>query len=96
MSIYEVGDLVTLQATFTSIDGVNTDPTTITLSVQDPGGTITTYTYAGAAVTKFATGIFRYTLSITLSGTYVYRWKGTGTVQAASPDCVIQASTTVF
>jgi hypothetical protein len=93
---YEVGDLVTLQATFTNIDGVNTDPTTVTLSVQDPGGTITAYTYAGMAVTKFATGIYRYALSITTEGRWRYRWVGTGTVQAASPDRIIDAATTVF
>ena len=93
---YEVGDLVTLQATFTSIDGVVTDPTTVTLSVQDPGGTITAYTYAGLDITKVATGIYRYALSITTPGQWVYRWAGTGTVQAASPDRIITAASTVF
>ena len=93
---YEVGDLVTLQATFTSIDGVVTDPTTVTLSVQDPGGTITAYTYAGGDVTRFAAGIYRYALSITTSGQWVYRWVGTGSVQAASSDSIINAQPTVF
>lgn len=95
-SIYQVGDSVTLQATFTSLAGVNTDPTTVSLKVKDPGGTTTTYTYAGLEITKAATGVFQYVLSITTAGRYWYKWFGTGTVQAASPDREIEAQATVF
>ena len=91
-----VGDLVMLQATFSNIDRVLTDPTTITLSVRDPGGTITAYTYAGGDVTRFEAGIYRYSLSITTSGQWIYRWVGTGSVQAASSDNIINAQPTVF
>jgi hypothetical protein len=96
MTIYQVGDGVRLQATFSSLDGVPTDPTTVSVKVTDPGGTTTTYTYAGGDITKAATGIFRYTLSITLAGRYAYKWFGTGTVQAASPDKEITAQQTAF
>jgi hypothetical protein len=96
MTIYQVGDGVRLQATFTSLDGVNTDPTTVSLKVTDPGGTTTTYTYAGGDITKAATGVFRYTLSITTAGDYTYKWFGTGTVQAASKDREITAEATAF
>jgi hypothetical protein len=95
-STFQVGDQLTLQSTFVSLDGVNADPTTITLKVCDPGGTITTYTYAGGDVTKFATGIYRYRLSITLPGRWLYKWLGAGAVQAASPDGVVDVQTSVF
>jgi hypothetical protein len=96
MSRHHVGDLVTLQATFTTLDGVNADPTTIAVCVRDPGGTITTYTYAGNEVTKAATGVFRYGLSIIVSGVWVYRWVGTGSVQVASADQTITVEATVL
>jgi hypothetical protein len=83
---YYPGDAVTLQATFTSIAGTNADPTTVALKVEDPGGTITTYTYADLDITKTAAGVFQYVLSLTLAGRYWYRWAGTGSVQAVSPD----------
>jgi hypothetical protein len=95
-SIYQVGDSVTLQATFTSLTGVSTDPTTVSLKVRDPGGTTTTYTYAGMDITKAATGVFQYALSITTVGRYTYKWFGTGTVQAASSDREIDAQATLF
>lgn len=95
-TIYQVGDSVTLQATFTSLSGVNTDPTTVMLKVRDPGGTTTTYTWAGGDITKAAPGVFQYALSITTAGRYWYKWFGTGTVQAASADREIEAQTTQF
>ena len=95
-TIYQVGDSVTLQATFSSLTGVPTDPTTVSVKVLDPSGTTNTYTFAGGAVTKSATGIYQYVLSITMAGRYTYKWFGTGTVAAASPDNEIVAQATVF
>jgi NADPH:quinone reductase-like Zn-dependent oxidoreductase len=96
MTIYQVGDAVRLQATFRSLDGVNTDPTAVSVKVLDPGGTITTYTLAGGQVVKAADGVFRYTLSLTVAGLYTYKWFGTGTVQAASRDMALEAQQTAF
>ena len=93
---FQVGDELTLQSTFVSLDGVNADPTTITLKVRDPGGTITTYTYAGSDVTRYATGVYRYRLSMTFAGRWLYKWLGAGTVQAASSDGVLNVQQSVF
>jgi hypothetical protein len=80
---YDKGDLVRLTATFTVSSAV-TDPTTITLKVQDPSGNEATYTYALAQVTKVSTGVYRYDLTIDEAGYWTWRWAGTGTVVAAS------------
>jgi molybdopterin-guanine dinucleotide biosynthesis protein len=59
------------------------DPTTITLTVVSPSGTSTSYTYAGATVTKSATGVYYKDLTPDAAGEWLYRWTGTGTVAAA-------------
>lgn len=60
-----------------------TDPTTVTLKVLDPAGTTTTYTYAGATVTKDSLGVYSKTLDLTLEGRYQYSWEAGGAVVAA-------------
>ena len=45
MSSYINGDTIRLSATFT-VDGAATDPTTVTLRVKAPSGTVAAYTYA--------------------------------------------------
>ena len=77
---YLEGSTVRVQATFV-VGGVNTDPTTVTLKVKSPAGVTTTYTYAGATVTKSATGIYYKDLGPTIldvPGKWYYRWIGTG------------------
>jgi hypothetical protein len=80
---YDKGDLVRLTATFTVSD-VNTDPTAVTLKIQDPSGNETTYTYALGQITKTATGQYRYDLTIDETGYWYYRWEGTGAVVASA------------
>ncbi len=60
-----------------------TDPTTITFKIENPAGTITTYTYAGATITKNATGDYYIDVNLATEGTYHWRWVGTGAVAAA-------------
>jgi gp6-like head-tail connector protein len=64
------------QATLTNtfqVNGVNTDPTSVTLTVTDPTGAVTT-----PAVTKTGTGVYTATISCTTDGIWVYKWDGTG------------------
>lgn len=75
---YVLNQPVILDVTFT-VGGVATDPTTVTLLVTDPAGTATTYTYAGATVTKSSTGVYTKTVTGNLAGTWSYVWTGTGT-----------------
>ena len=80
-STYDIGDKVRVTGTFTVAD-VATDPTTVTLRVLAPGGTVTPYTYALSEVTKSGTGVYYKDISITTAGIWYYRWLGTGTVEA--------------
>jgi len=73
---------------FTVAD-VATDPTTVSLIVRQPGGTQTTYTYAGATITKEATGIYYKDVVLSVEGTWKARMVGTGTARAADIEEVI-------
>lgn len=79
---YEIGDTIRLTGTFT-VSSVNTDPTTVTLKVQDPSGNEDTFTYALGTVSKSATGIYYKDVSLDEKGTWHYRWVGTGAVASA-------------
>lgn len=71
------GENATFGNTFTVL-GVNTDPTTIALTITDPAGTAVTYTYAALEITRTATGIYTKTVTVTLAGTWTGLWVGTG------------------
>lgn len=83
------GKVVTLTAALTSAwsHGVGetvgelADPTTLTLVVEDPAGTETTYTYAGGDIVKSAVGRYYYDAAYSSAGTYKLKWAATGTVK---------------
>jgi len=77
-------ELVTLSNTFT-VDGVATDPTTVSLTVVDPAGTSTTYTYAAAAITRTSAGLYTKDVACTLAGRWQAVWTGTGTASDVVP-----------
>lgn len=60
--------------------GALTDPTSLTAKVRQPGGTETSYTVAGATVTKRSTGIFYRDVDIDAAGRWVVRYIATGAV----------------
>lgn len=74
-------DLATLTMTF-QVNGVNTDPTAVTVIVTDPTGLSTTHSYLGAApadVTKVSAGVYSLLVPCTIVGLWGYEWNGTGT-----------------
>ena len=75
---FVAGDTVTLTNTF-KVSGTATDPTAISLVVTDPAGTATTYTYAGATITKSSTGVYTKNITASTAGLWSYTWTGTGT-----------------
>ncbi len=77
MNSYWSGTAINLTAPFTVAD-VATDPTTVTLKVKSPAGTVTTYTYAAGEITKDSTGNYSKTITPTVSGAWYYWWAGTG------------------
>lgn len=74
-----VNETATLSTTFT-VNGVATDPTTVTLIVTDPLGASTSYTYAATQVTRASAGAFWKEVSTPTAGTWSFQWVGTGTV----------------
>lgn len=75
---FVAGDTVTLTNTF-AVSGAATDPSTVSLVVTDPAGTATTYTYAGATITKSSTGVYTKNITASTAGLWAYTWTGTGT-----------------
>lgn len=73
-------DLAQLTQTFL-VNGVATDPNTISCVITDPTGVATTHTYQGAApadITRTGTGVYTFTVGSTIVGLWGYVWIGTG------------------
>jgi hypothetical protein len=77
-STYDVGDLVRATATFTSLTGALTDPTTVVCTVKHPDASVTT-----SSNTKSSTGVYYSDITIDADGWWYYRFAGTGTLVAA-------------
>jgi hypothetical protein len=71
-------ETATLSTLFT-VNGVPTDPTTVTLVLTDPQGVTTTYTWP-TTVTRSSAGAFWASVPTPTAGTWQYTWTGTGTV----------------
>lgn len=83
-NFYQVGDLVRVTGTFTTLAGAATDPTSVFFSFKTPSGTTTTYTYGtDAQLVKSGVGIYYVDVSITEKGNWYYRFFSTGTGQTA-------------
>jgi len=88
MSSYINGDTVRLSATFT-VDGAATDPTTVTLRVKAPSGTVTSYTYAATEITRVSTGVYRKDVLFDAAGTWYVRWEGTGAAAGVEEAAIV-------
>lgn len=73
-------ELATVSNSF-RVSGTLTDPTTVSLTIVDPDGTSTTYTYAAAQITRTSTGAYTKDIdcSSTQRGIWQAVWVGTGT-----------------
>ena len=72
-----------LTATFTNaLTGALVDPTTVTLSLTDPGGNVSVV--SGTDIVHDSTGIYHYDWTGNQAGNWTIRFQGTGTVVAAS------------
>ncbi len=78
---YHKGQMVRISGTYT-VAGVATDPTTVTFKVLAPGGTMSTYTYALAQITKDGVGLYHKDISCSEEGIWHYTTIGTGAVEA--------------
>jgi hypothetical protein len=78
---YTIGDQSRLSAAFATAAGAAVDPTVVTLKIKapPPTSTVTTHVYGtDANVIKDSTGNYHYDVTLSQSGTYRYRWEGTG------------------
>ena len=72
-----VGDTARVDTTI-KVDGVLTDPSSLTCEVQTPSGTKTTYSYPSANLVKLSTGSYRCLVDCTESGTWRVIWSSPG------------------
>lgn len=82
---YLVGQMPTVTALFTNSSNTPTNPTTVTFQITDPTGAQVNTSNPNAAITNPATGTWLYIFpaALSLSGTYVWRVKGVGTLTDA-------------
>lgn len=86
----DVGDAVTIEATFTDEDGVATNPATLNLDLRAPDGTTTSY--AIGALTNDAVGAFSYTFTPNAAGVWRHTWTASGGVTAVETGYVLVGS----
>jgi hypothetical protein len=82
---YDINDAVRFQTTFTLAD-VPTDPSTVTLYVRHPDGTLDTHT--GGALTHPSTGVYYRDVEVDAPGEWGGRMIGDGTVNATAQTIV--------
>lgn len=89
MNSYPVDTLVQVNVTFLSVTGQTPeDPSTVTLTVTAPDQSVTVYT--SPQVVRVSQGIYYVQFQVLENGIYIYRWQGTGSVIAASPNGFLQ------
>lgn len=82
MGEYIIGTGVTITETF-MVNGVPTDPTTVTFYLRDPSDQLTTYVFGvDPEITNPSVGTYQVALVPTIYGHYNYRVEGTGAVAA--------------
>lgn len=87
VNTYDIGTKVRLYGTFKDLDNVLTNPTAVTAKHKDPSGNITTV--SGGSVTNVSPGVYYIDLTVDESGTWWYRFEGTGAVVAANEQAFV-------
>lgn len=78
MSSFDIGDRLTITATFRDQADTLINPTAVTLTVLSPDGVPTVL-----VPTMSSTGVWTATFAPDMAGTWNYRWGGTGALVAA-------------
>lgn len=81
-----LSELATISNTF-AVDGVATDPATVSLAVTDPDAATVTYTYAAGQISRTSAGVYTRDISCasTAAGQWSALWVGTGTASDVEP-----------
>ena len=100
MSLYYVGNLVVVGATFYSSTGVATDPTDtgiVYFYMQDPQGVITTYnTDDDAELVIDGAGVFHVNVTLDSPGIWKYAWRSTGATLQTAVESSLRVEDTAF
>ena len=84
INTHDVGDLVRCSGAFTTSAGAATDPAAVFFKYKDPSGNIATLQYTvDAELVKDSTGNYHVDVDADESGTWYYRFYGTGSGQSA-------------
>jgi hypothetical protein len=84
MNAYDAGDIVRVTASFTNSAGAAVDPSSLQLQYQPPTNVTTALAYGDGNVIKSSSGLYYADLAVNSSGTWKYRWNGTGSNAAAA------------
>lgn len=84
---YDQGDVWTPQATF-KVSGVATDPTTVTVRVKKPDGTVTVAGpvaggTGGSGIVRASAGVYTFPVTLDNAGYWFARFEGTGAATGA-------------
>jgi hypothetical protein len=78
MNAYDLGETVRSSVNI-QVSAADVDPAALTVSVRDPQGQVTLYTYGtDAAVIKDSVGDYHIDVTCDLPGVWKVRWRGTG------------------
>lgn len=84
INVYDVGDLVRIEAQVTDLEGNPFDPGTITFSVKTPSGSVTSKTYGvDPEVSRLDTGLFKMDIDADEAGNWFVRVETTGAGKGA-------------
>jgi len=82
---YYVGQLIRMRATYVSSDMVTpADPSSIYFRLIYPTGSVATYQFGTASVTRAGVGAYYADVTATVYGAHTYEGLGTGGVQAVN------------
>lgn len=89
------GDLVRVTGAFTNTAGAAIDPTTVTFSFRINAGATVTYVYP-TTVVKDAVGNYHVDIDANASGTFHYRWAGSGAVGQGADESYFEVKSSMF
>lgn len=70
------GEVATLAISVTTLAGLAADPGALTLKIEPPAASVTTYTYGTAAeIVRDGVGLYHADIPLTTPGRWYYRWE---------------------
>ena len=88
-AVYVAGSEAILSTAFRDVNGTLADPTTVSLTVKDPSGSVHTYGVGTGIVKDAGLGAYHYLLLLDEEGEWFYAWSGTGAVATVSQGSLV-------